>query len=153
MTLDELLDKFETPSLAAKVGGFGRTAAYHWFAKDEKRVLPGLRAIIRWANHFALTDEELGNVLRDRERLRDDLIKNSRSRRSTKAQKVRSEALKRRRDARKELSEKRKSAAQIKSDVEIERQNELAQKEQFLKNKEKQDKLFQMVEMLEEKFR
>lgn len=70
MTLDDLLYMFKKPTDAAKLAGLGRTSAYHWYASGSKRLIPPPRTLILFADHFKLTDAELGSVMRDGERIR-----------------------------------------------------------------------------------
>mgnify|MGYP003151007726 CR=1 FL=1 len=150
MTLDDLLCQFESPTDAAEIGGLGRTAAYHWFAKDERRVLPSHRVIVKWANHFGLNDSQLGSVIRNREHLRDELCEFFKTQRAEKVEVKKTEAIERRKKKREERLNKRKELLQDKKDIEIERQVELEEKEHYLLEQEKQTKLAKMVAMLED---
>tara|TARA_R110001583_G_scaffold144666_2_gene296615 strand:+ start:2721 stop:3089 length:369 start_codon:yes stop_codon:yes gene_type:complete len=70
MTLDELLYKFESPKDAAVVSGMSRTAAYHWFASGNKRVIPPSKVIIQFCDFFLLSNEQLGLIIRNCEFVR-----------------------------------------------------------------------------------
>lgn len=87
MTLDELLYKFESPKEAASVSGMSRTAAYHWFASGNKRVIPPSKVIIQFCDHFELTNEQLGLIIRDCEFVRGQKVF-IKKRRKKKAEKV-----------------------------------------------------------------
>ena len=69
MTLDELLYKFESPKDAV-VSGMSRTAAYHWFASGNKRVIPPSKVIIQFCDFFLLSNEQLGLIIRNCEFVR-----------------------------------------------------------------------------------
>ncbi len=150
MTLDDLLAQFESPIEAAELGGLGRTASYHWFAKGDKRILPSMRVIIIWANHFGLSNEQLGSVLRDRDRLRSEINEMLLEKRKDKEKRETKEALSRRREILKKRSNERKNKFQERKDEKIERNFDIEQKEQFLYEQEKQKKLANMVRMLED---
>ena len=70
MTLDELLRRFESPREAAKASNSQRTAAYHWYASGNKRMIPPPRVIVAWIQHLGLSDAVLGSVIRDCVRLK-----------------------------------------------------------------------------------
>lgn len=65
MTLNEILSKFASPPEASEVCGKSRTTGYHWFAEGTKRVIPPLDVLVCWADHFKLSDEQLGKLVRD----------------------------------------------------------------------------------------
>ena len=134
--------KFETPSEAARVAGMGRTAAYHWFAPIEKMVLPGVDVIVRFADHFELTDEQLGAVIRSRSRLRAHIVRLGKIRREAKKRKLKAEAL-----TRHEIEQKRRREAhQKRDDALIARAVEIEKKEDYLEERERLEKLEKILE-------
>lgn len=87
MTLDELLYKFESPKDAAIISGMSRTAAYHWFASGNKRVIPPSKVLIQFCDHFELSNEQLGLIVRDCEFVRGQKVFKQKKRKK-KAEKV-----------------------------------------------------------------
>jgi len=132
MTLDDLLKKFESPMEAAKVAKLGRTAAWHWFAKGEKRSLPSVRTLVMWSNHFGLSNEELGSVIRDQSRLRLEKHEEYLRKKDEENRERRLEAAERSRLKRKEQSEKRIAAIQSRLDEETEKEMDWEEKEKIL---------------------
>ena len=65
MTLNQVLERFDTPSQASELCGKSRTTGYHWFAEGPKRVIPPIDVLVCWADHFKLSDDELGKLVRD----------------------------------------------------------------------------------------
>ena len=65
MTLNEILSRFETPVEASTVCGKSRTTGYHWYVEGPKRVIPPIDVLVCWADHFKLSDDELGKLVRD----------------------------------------------------------------------------------------
>ena len=135
MTLDELLNRFETPMEAAKVAKLGRTAAWHWFAEGEKRSLPSVRTLVMWSDHFKLTNEELGSVIRDQSRLRSEMHAEYMHKKDLKKSEQRAEAAERSRRRRKERAQTRASALQSEKDEKIEKEIDWAEKEKVLELK------------------
>ena len=70
MRLDDILYRFSSPREASEVAGTSRTAAYHWYASGNKRQIPPSRVVIRFVDHFGLSDADLGSIIRDCELLR-----------------------------------------------------------------------------------
>ena len=132
MTLDDLLSKFKNPREASEVAELGRTAAWHWFAKGEKRSLPSVDTVVRWADHFGLTDTQLGMVIRDRKQVRAQLHQEYLLRKDAEVRQQRAEAAQRSRDLRKEQAEKRRLALQALKDKKIEQEVDWEEKEKVL---------------------
>ena len=142
MELSELLARFETPAAAAKIAGMGRTAAYHWYAPLERMVLPSVEVVVRFADHFGITDEELGSVIRSRSRLRAHMIRVGNLRREEKKRQTRAEAVKRH----KERKRRRLIAHEEQKDAVIAREVELETKEAYLNEREQLEKLQKILE-------
>ena len=75
MTLNELLGRFRGPKEASEAAGLSRSAGYHWYVKGSERILPAISALLSMANREGLTDEELGSVIRDTEKVRKTIKK------------------------------------------------------------------------------
>jgi hypothetical protein len=135
MTLDDLLKKFESPIEAATVAKLGRTAAWHWFAKGEKRSLPSVRTLVMWSNHFGLTNDELGSVIRDQSRLRSEMHQENMRQKREERIKKRHESAERSRELRRERAEERRKAKEAKVDLDTERQLDWEEKEKVLEYK------------------
>lgn len=110
----------------------GRTAAWHWFAKGEKRSLPSVRTLVMWSNHFGLSNEELGSVIRDQSRLRLEKHEEYLRKKDEENRERRLEAAERSRLKRKEQSEKRIAAIQSRLDEETEKEMDWEEKEKIL---------------------
>ena len=74
MTLDDLLYKFKSPKDAAIISGMSRTAAYHWFASGNKRVIPSSKVLIQFCDYFNVSNEQLGLIIRDCEFVRSQKV-------------------------------------------------------------------------------
>lgn len=135
MTFQELLNKFENPGEASKAAKLGRTAAWHWFAEGEKRCLPSVGTVVMWADHFELTDEELGSVIRDRGRIREEMHAEYMRLKREGVREKRAEAATRSRQLRKERAESRRQKMQEKSDLKVEQEMDWEQKEKVLEIK------------------
>ena len=142
MELTDLLARFENPAAAAKVAGMGRTAAYHWYAPIERMALPSVEVCVRFADHFKLTDEELGAVIRSRSRLRAHLCRLGKLKREEKKRQTRAEAVARHREAKRQQL----LAHHVKKDAEIAREVEIEEKERYLKERERLEKLQRILE-------
>lgn len=73
-TLDEILAKFSSPGEASECARLGRTAGYHWYAEGIRRRVPAPRTLIVWADKFELSDEDLGSLIRDSDRVRRQIM-------------------------------------------------------------------------------
>tara|TARA_R110000824_G_scaffold61570_1_gene163724 strand:+ start:4937 stop:5377 length:441 start_codon:yes stop_codon:yes gene_type:complete len=135
MTLDDLLGKFHTPIEAATVANLGRTAAWHWFAKGTKRSLPSVRTLVLWSDHFKLTNEELGSVIRDQSRLRIEIHAEHLRAKEVRKRERRAEAAERSRRRRTEQAKKRASALQSRLDENVEKEIDWEEKEKILELK------------------
>jgi len=142
MELSELLSRFDTPTEAAKVAGMGRTAAYHWYAPIERMTLPSVEVVVRFADHFGISDQELGQVIRSRSRMRAHLVELGKKRRADKQRQTRAEAVDRHREARR----RQLLAHQQQKDAVIAREVEIEIKEEFLNEREKLERLQNIIE-------
>lgn len=67
MILKEMLAEFKNPRAAAQVAHMGMYMAMRWFERGNKRLIPPMHVLFLWAEHFELSDEELGELMRDAE--------------------------------------------------------------------------------------
>lgn len=81
MTLDDVLNMFGDATEAAQVARTGRTSAWHWYQSGLKRKIPSCSVLVAWANHFDLTDADLGEMIRDAESKRLEIQEVSRTNR------------------------------------------------------------------------
>lgn len=79
MTLDDVLNMFRDATEAAQVARTGRTSAWHWYQSGTKRKIPSCSVLVSWANHFDLTDADLGEMIRDAESKRLEIQEISRT--------------------------------------------------------------------------
>jgi hypothetical protein len=135
MTLQDLLDKFDTPLEAAQVAKLGRTAAWHWFAEDERRKLPSVRTIVYWADYFGLSNDDLGSVIRDQSAIREKLHEEYLLNQEVKKLKERKEAIERNQLRRKEKIEAARKKYQAKRDEKLENETDWEDKERILELK------------------
>ena len=144
MKLDDILHKFASPSEAALVAGLGRTAGYHWYQDPERRTVPAPRVLIIWADHFGLSNEELGHLIRDANDRRDKLIAIRSDIREMQKERDRMEAIERHEARRRKATEAQKKRSERKlatEDERIAREAENDQKDEFLRLKAMQDEL------------
>lgn len=73
MTLDKILRILDREE-ATKIAGYGKSASGHWFAKGRKRKVPDFQALIAWADHLQLNDADLGELVRDAQRTRIEIM-------------------------------------------------------------------------------
>tara|TARA_R100001082_G_scaffold16669_2_gene8379 strand:+ start:2799 stop:3278 length:480 start_codon:yes stop_codon:yes gene_type:complete len=73
MTLDKIL-KILDKEEATDVAGYGKSASSHWFAKGAKRKVPDFPALIAWADYLQLSDADLGELIRDAQRIRIEIF-------------------------------------------------------------------------------
>ena len=135
MTLDDLLNKFDTPLEAAKVAKLGRTAAWHWFAEDERRKLPTVRTIVYWADYFGLSNENLGSVIRDHSAIRQKMHEEFLIKQEEKKLQERKEAIKRNQLRRKQKLEAARQKSQERRDKQLENESNWEDKERILELK------------------
>jgi predicted RNA-binding protein with PIN domain len=69
MTLDEIL-KILGKEEATRVAQCGKNASWHWYQKGAKRKVPNISILVAWADHLELTDADLGELIRDSNRIR-----------------------------------------------------------------------------------
>tara|TARA_R110000824_G_scaffold168116_1_gene345142 strand:- start:712 stop:1152 length:441 start_codon:yes stop_codon:yes gene_type:complete len=141
MDLKVLLSRFETPAEAAKVAGMGRTAAYHWYAVPEKMSLPSVEVIVRFADHFGLSDTELGSVIRSRARMKKELLRLAKLRREAKQRQKRAESVERH----KKEKNRQFLARQHRQDGLIVRKIETEEKELYLDERDRLENLEQIL--------
>ena len=67
MILKEMLAEFENPRAAAAVAKMGMYMAMRWFERGSKRLVPPIHVLFLWAEHFELSDADLGELVRDAE--------------------------------------------------------------------------------------
>lgn len=69
MTLREILNILSRKE-ASDIAGYGRSSAWHWYQSGIKQKVPDFQALIAWADHLQLNDAELGELVRDAQRTR-----------------------------------------------------------------------------------
>ena len=69
MTLDEIL-KILGKEEATRVARCGKNACWHWYQKGAKRKVPNISILVAWADHLELSDADLGELIRDANRIR-----------------------------------------------------------------------------------
>ena len=147
--MDGLLRMFPSVSEASRVAGLSRTAAHHWYASGDTRCLPSARSVMQMADSQGLTDLQLGEVVRDMERVRDGMHV-SRNRR--KAARVREANKRRDREklaGRNESARKREAAYDSERLARQEREEEIRKKEEFLAGEVGEEGLDRLIEILE----
>jgi|TARA_A100001391_G_scaffold50132_1_gene30408 transposase len=149
MELSDLLARFDNPTEAAKIAGMGRTAAYHWYAPIERMILPSVEVVVRLADHASLTDEQLGQVIRSRSRLRKYLHQLGEKKRQEQKRQKRAEAVSRNREAIRErlLARQQKKDEMVAREVEIEeKENYLIEQERLRDERERLERLEKILE-------
>ena len=144
MTLDDILKEFSSPSEAALVAGLGRTAGYHWYQDEDRRTVPAPRVLIIWADHFGLSDMELGQLIRDSNILRDKLIAIRCDIREMQRERGRLDAMDRHESRRREATESQQQRLEKKraaADERIMRRAENQEKDDFLRLRAMQEEL------------
>ena len=139
MLLSDMLKKFESPKLAAELGRCGRTSAWHWYQDGLKRKVPSVSVLILWADHFEISDGDLGELIRDANRLRLELQEDLCL--------IRGELPPRRSELRRKLEEEIAAKyAQELVDAEV---NDLEEREQDWARRERVQKLLTLKQQLE----
>jgi predicted RNA-binding protein with PIN domain len=69
MTLDEIL-KILGKEEATRVAQCGKNASWHWYQKGAKRKVPNISILVAWADHLELSDADLGELIRDANKIR-----------------------------------------------------------------------------------
>tara|TARA_R110000824_G_scaffold7157_2_gene32457 strand:- start:8464 stop:8907 length:444 start_codon:yes stop_codon:yes gene_type:complete len=139
MLLSDMLKKFESPKLAAELGRCGRTSAWHWYQEGLKRKVPSVSVLILWSDHFEISDGDLGELIRDANKLRLELQEDLCL--------LRGELPPRRSELRRKLEEEIAAKyAQELVDAEV---NDLEEREQDWARKERVQKLLTLKQQLE----
>ena len=141
-TLDKLLFLFPNKSDLNRICNLSSGASSHWYEPNRKHA-PDVQSVIRMANYIPISNEELGAVIRDLGKIREDLQKKRKRSREAKNR----ERLKRM-EERKEM-ERRKRVARSSQFLErMEREKELA--ERRIKEKEAYLELQKRLRRLED---
>jgi putative cell wall-binding protein len=144
MKLDEILNILD-PVEACKVAGCGKSAYWHWYKTDDRRKVPDMAVLVKWADHLKLSDADLGELIRDaynmRIKIMEQLAKNDKSRikpRSVLRRDLKSEIL---------SAEKKKAEPNLKSIAEVTKIKEELEEER-LDEERRQEKLKRYEEKL-----
>jgi len=127
MTLDEVLNMFRDATEAAQIARTGRTSAWHWYQSGSRRKIPSCSVLVLWAEHFSMSDADLGELIRDAELKRVELQEMVSSERGIVPP--------RRSELRRQLEAE--IAAEHSKILEMERNRELEQNEEYWENKRK----------------
>ena len=144
MKLKAILKKFKSPSEAALVAGLGRTAGYHWYGDEERQTIPPPRVLIIWADHFDLSDESLGALIRDANDQRDKLIAMRSDIRQMQKDRKRKDAIERHEERKRKASAAQRARMEkkiAKADERIAQSEDARQKEEYLRLKKMQEEL------------
>ena len=147
MTLDAILNILD-PAEACTVAGCGKSAYWHWYKTDDRRKVPDMAVLVKWADHLKLSDADLGELIRDaynmRIKIMEQLSKNDKRRinpRSVLRRDLKSEIMK---DTKKvpDLDlESIEKATRIKEELEEEKLEELRIQEKLKNYEEKLKRL------------
>jgi transposase len=112
-------------------------------------ILPSVEVVVRLADHASLTDEQLGQVIRSRSRLRKYLHQLGEKKRQEQKRQKRAEAVSRNREAIRErlLARQQKKDEMVAREVEIEeKENYLIEQERLRDERERLERLEKILE-------
>ena len=148
MKLKEMLSKFETPTEAAKIAGLGRTAGWHWYQEGERQTLPSCRTLVIWADHFDLSDVELGSLIRDANRHRSLLVELHKELREERKTAKIAASRKRAAERRQREQEQLESDRLKRMDETAERSSDWSEKEEYLQRKARMERIEELRRQL-----
>ena len=73
MTLDVVLQILGSDE-ATRVACCGKNASWHWYQTDKRRKVPNISILVAWGDHLELTDADLGELIRDANRIRTSIF-------------------------------------------------------------------------------
>jgi len=137
MTLREVLNILSRKD-ASSIAGYGKSASWHWYQRGTKQKVPDFQALIAWADHLQLNDAELGELVRDAQRTRVQIMEQL-------AQEDKMHIRKRsvlRRDLAKEIIAEEQKEVQEREDL----SEEIKEKEEYLRRQEAEQARLQRLQ-------